>query len=68
MNRVFRNTLFYVLILLVIIGVVSWFNGPSQKTEQMTYDQFKQHLKSGDVESITMQPDGGVYNIRGKLE
>ncbi|HET7581010.1 MAG TPA: ATP-dependent zinc metalloprotease FtsH [Bacillales bacterium] len=67
MNRIFRNTIFYLLIFLVIIGVVSFFNGSNQKTVQMSYDKFKAHLEAGDVKSITMQPDGGVYSIRGKL-
>ncbi|WP_442872680.1 hypothetical protein, partial [Bacillus sp. WOD8 KX774193] len=28
MNRVFRNTIFYILILLLVIGVVSWLGSP----------------------------------------
>ncbi|CGG59603.1 ATP-dependent zinc metalloprotease FtsH [Streptococcus pneumoniae] len=27
MNRIFRNTIFYLLIFLVVIGIVSYFNG-----------------------------------------
>lgn len=68
MNRIFRNTIFYLLIFLVIIGVVSFFNGSGQKTQQMSYDQFKTNLQAGNVKSITIQPDGGVYTIRGKLK
>ncbi|HEX6922428.1 MAG TPA: ATP-dependent metallopeptidase FtsH/Yme1/Tma family protein, partial [Bacillales bacterium] len=68
MNRIFRNTIFYLLIFLVIIGVVSFFNGSNQKTVQMRYDEFKQHLQEGDVTTVTLQPDGGVYSITGQLE
>lgn len=68
MNRVYRNVLFYILIILIIIGIVSFFNHPSQSTKQMTYDKFKQHLQSGDIESITIQPSGGVYTVKGKLK
>ncbi|HEX7066156.1 MAG TPA: ATP-dependent zinc metalloprotease FtsH [Bacillales bacterium] len=68
MNRIFRNTIFYLLIFLVIIGVVSFFNSPNQNTTEMSYDVFKQHLQAGDVASVTFQPDGGVYKIRGKLD
>ncbi|HEU5138532.1 MAG TPA: ATP-dependent zinc metalloprotease FtsH [Bacillales bacterium] len=68
MNRIFRNTIFYLLIFLVIIGVVSFFNSPNQNTTEMSYDVFKQHLQGGDVTTVTIQPDGGVYTIRGKLE
>jgi cell division protease FtsH len=69
MNRIFRNTIFYLLIFLVIIGVVSFFNGNNEPTEQMTYDKFMQHLEAGDVKStLTLQPERGVYEVRGQLE
>jgi cell division protease FtsH len=68
MNRVYRNVLFYILIILIIVGIVSFFNHPSQSTTQMTYDKFKQHLQSEDIESLTIQPSGGVYSVKGKLK
>ncbi|WP_456277126.1 ATP-dependent zinc metalloprotease FtsH [Bacillus sp. AK128] len=67
MNRIFRNTIFYLLIFLVVIGVVSFFNGTNQQTEQLTYDQFIEHLENGEVTNITIQPERGVYEIRGQL-
>ena len=45
MNRIFRNTIFYLLIFLVIIGVVSFFNGGNQPTDSLTYDQFIEKLR-----------------------
>jgi cell division protease FtsH len=68
MNRIFRNTIFYLLIFLVIIGVVSFFNGNNQPREHISYDQFLEHLESGDIQSISIQPEKGVYEIRGKLK
>lgn len=68
MNRIFRNTIFYLLIFLVIIGVVSFFNGNNEPTEAMTYDQFVENLESGQVESLSLQPVRGVYEVRGQLE
>ncbi|HYK71753.1 MAG TPA: ATP-dependent zinc metalloprotease FtsH [Pseudoneobacillus sp.] len=68
MNRIFRNTIFYLLIFLVIIGVVSFFNGSNEPTENMSYDKFVSHLEKGDVKSVSMQPEGGVYEIRGQLQ
>jgi cell division protease FtsH len=68
MNRIFRNTIFYLLIFLVVIGVVSFFNGNNQRTEPMTYDAFITHLENGDVKSLSMQPERGVYEIRGQLK
>jgi cell division protease FtsH len=68
MNRIFRNTIFYLLIFLVIIGVVSFFNGNNEPTENITYDKFVSHLEKGDLKQVTMQPEGGVYVIRGELK
>ncbi|MGJ7923187.1 ATP-dependent zinc metalloprotease FtsH [Neobacillus sp. LXY-4] len=68
MNRIFRNTIFYLLIFLVIIGVVSFFNGNNEPTENISYDKFIQYLESGQVEELTLQPERGVFQVRGKLE
>lgn len=68
MNRIFRNTIFYLLIFLVIIGVVSFFNGNNQPTKQLTYTELINHLDAGDVAEITQQPERGVLEIRGKLK
>jgi cell division protease FtsH len=68
MNRIFRNTIFYLLIFLVIIGVVSFFNGSNEPTNNITYDKFVSHLEDGDVKSFSMQPERGVYEVRGQLK
>ncbi|MBB6447455.1 ATP-dependent zinc metalloprotease FtsH [Bacillus benzoevorans] len=67
MNRIFRNTIFYLLIFLVIIGVVSFFNGGSKPTQNITYNEFIQNLEQDKVTSMTMQPERGVLEIRGQL-
>ncbi|OZM55827.1 cell division protein FtsH [Lottiidibacillus patelloidae] len=67
MNRIFRNTIFYLLIFLVVVGVVSIFNGPKQETEELDLKQFFQLLEAGEVESITIQPAHGVYFVTGQL-
>src|SRR3954471_5135554 len=68
MNRIFRNTIFYLLIFLVIIGVVSFFNGSNEPTDHISYDKFVSQLESGKVKSFSMQPDRGVYEVQGQLE
>ena len=69
MNRIFRNTIFYLLIFLVIIGVVSFFNGSNEPTEPISYDKFMQHLEAGDVRNeLTLQPERGVFEVRGQLK
>ncbi|MFJ7729829.1 ATP-dependent zinc metalloprotease FtsH [Neobacillus sp. NPDC097160] len=68
MNRIFRNTIFYLLIFLVIIGVVSFFNGSNEPTDHISYDKFVSQLENGEVKSFSMQPERGVYEVRGELE
>ncbi len=68
MNRIFRNTIFYLLILLVLIGVVSFFNGSKQSTTPMTYDAFIENLEQGDVKTLSMQFERGVYEVKGQLK
>ncbi|WP_110114692.1 ATP-dependent zinc metalloprotease FtsH [Bacillus sp. CGMCC 1.16541] len=68
MNRIFRNTIFYLLIFLVIIGVVSFFSGSNQQTESMSYDTFVENLDKGTITSLSLKPERQVYEVRGKLE
>ncbi|OKL35789.1 ATP-dependent zinc metalloprotease FtsH [Domibacillus mangrovi] len=68
MNRIFRYTIFYLLVFLVIIGVVSYFNNNNAPTNNVTYNEFLTYLKQDDVETFTMQPERGVYEIRGALK
>ncbi|PJN90339.1 ATP-dependent zinc metalloprotease FtsH, partial [Bacillus sp. mrc49] len=59
---------FYLLIFLVIIGIVSIFNNNNEPNVKMTQDEFYKHLESGDVTSLTMQPESSVFEITGKLK
>jgi cell division protease FtsH len=68
MNRIFRNTIFYLLIFLVIIGVVSFFTSGNPKTEQITYNEFISDLNNGNVTEMSVQPVRGVFEVRGKME
>ncbi|MFB1083450.1 ATP-dependent zinc metalloprotease FtsH [Jeotgalibacillus sp. JSM ZJ347] len=68
MNRIFRNTIFYLIIFLVIIGIIGLFNNGNQPNEELTYGEFLNALDSGEVTEIEIQPDRSVYNVRGQLE
>ncbi|MED3651896.1 MULTISPECIES: ATP-dependent zinc metalloprotease FtsH [Heyndrickxia] len=68
MSRIFRNTIFYVLLFLVLIGIVSYFNNNNESTKDITYDQFISHLEKGDVKEFSSQPERGVYEVRGELK
>ncbi|MFS0646171.1 ATP-dependent zinc metalloprotease FtsH [Siminovitchia sp. 179-K 8D1 HS] len=68
MNRIFRNTIFYLLIFLVLIGIVSWFNNTNETTKNISYNEFVNHLENGDIDKFSIQPERGVYEIIGHLK
>ncbi|MGP4082999.1 ATP-dependent zinc metalloprotease FtsH [Pseudalkalibacillus sp. R45] len=68
MNRIFRNTIFYLLIFLVVVGIVSFFNGNNNDVKQLKYGDFTEALQNGEIESLTMQPKNQVYVLQGKLK
>ena len=66
MNRIFRNTIFYLLIFLVVVGVVSFFNGTNNDTNVLDYGEFQSKLNNGEIQELTLQPERGVYTVTGK--
>ena len=68
MSRVFRNVVFYLLIFLVIIGIIGYFQNGNEPIVDMTYDEFVTHLESGDVKSLSVQPERAVYEVKGQLK
>ena len=68
MNRIFRYTIFYLLIFLVIIGILGTFNNSGQPTEDIGYNEFLQALENGEIEKVTIQPTSMVYEVTGSLE
>ncbi|WP_033542044.1 ATP-dependent zinc metalloprotease FtsH [Planococcus sp. CAU13] len=68
MNRIFRYTIFYLLIFLVIIGILGTFNNSGQPTEDLGYNEFLQALESGQIKEVTIQPTSMVYQVTGSLD
>lgn len=68
MNRFYRNIVFYVLILLAIVGVVNYITGHENTPTEISYSTFvsdvQQHHISGPV---TLTPDGLTATIDGTL-
>lgn len=67
MNRIFRYTIFYLLIFLVIIGILGTFNNSNQPTKNIGYNEFLESLESGEITEVTIQPDAMVYEVTGKM-
>ena len=68
-RQIFRNALMYIMIFVAIIGLVSWFNqGSNGQTTEVSYTQFVQELKKGDIKEIKMQYANSVYTITGEYK
>ena len=67
MNRIFRNTIFYLLIFLVIIGIVNVFSTDQTNVESVTFTEFTEKLEQGEVSELTVKPVRQVYLVRGQF-
>ena len=68
-RQMFRNGLMYIMIFVASVGLVSWFNqGSNGQTTEVSYTQFVQELKKGDIKEIKMQYANSVYTITGEYK
>ncbi|MGP4115634.1 ATP-dependent zinc metalloprotease FtsH [Levilactobacillus zymae] len=67
-NGLFRNSLFYIVIFLLIIGVVYLFNGnnTNSQSQEIQSSQFVKDMNANKIKSFSIQPSGGVYKITGE--
>ncbi|WLR48445.1 ATP-dependent zinc metalloprotease FtsH [Halobacillus litoralis] len=66
MNRIFRNTIFYLLIFLVVIGVVGLFRGQGDPQTEYNVNEFYNKLNNGEIHEMTIQPVNGVIRVTGQ--
>ena len=66
-NGLFRNVLFYLVIILGVIGMGYYFFGgkTGSSSQQIQSSQFITALKENNVKSYTMQPSGSTYKVTG---
>ena len=64
MNKFFKNVLFYLLIILVIIWMFDFYGEKGTKPTDMSYTSFMQHVQQDEIKQVTI-----VDNvISGKLK
>jgi cell division protease FtsH len=67
MNRIIRNTGFYIIIFLVTVGIVHFISQKNDQSENIRYDEFRASLASNQISEITsMKFDGYTYLVTGK--
>ncbi len=68
MNRFFRNTGFYLLIFLVVVGIVNFVLSGTDKMTSLSYQDFRVQLLTDNVSEVSLRPEGGTYRVDGKLK
>lgn len=64
MNKFFKNVLFYLLIIMVIIWMFDFYNEKDTKAADISYSSFLQHVQSDEIKQVKI-----VDNvISGKLQ
>ncbi|GEN48860.1 ATP-dependent zinc metalloprotease FtsH [Ligilactobacillus pobuzihii] len=69
-NGLLKNSLFYIVIFLGIMGVMYYFfgNKSDSSTEQIQSSQFVTQLQKDNVKDFSMQPSGSTYKISGNYK
>ncbi|SFM31582.1 cell division protease FtsH [Paenibacillus sp. 1_12] len=68
MNRIIRNTGFYLLIFLVTVGIVHFISTQNEQKDIISYDKLRQALVEKNVDSVNVKFDGYTYLVRGKYK
>ncbi|AZK45523.1 ATP-dependent zinc metalloprotease FtsH [Paenibacillus lentus] len=68
MNRFIRNSGFYLILFLVVVGIVQILTGTNETADTPRYDQLRQQLKADNVAEITGKFDGYAYLVTGKYK
>ncbi|MEK3870557.1 MULTISPECIES: ATP-dependent zinc metalloprotease FtsH [unclassified Paenibacillus] len=66
MSRFIRNSGFYLILFLVVVGIVQFLNGGQEATVTPSYTELRQQLKDNNVAEITGKFDGYAYLVTGK--
>ena len=68
MNRLTRNLVFYAVIFLVLMAVMSLITTGTNETKEMRADEFIEVLNNEEVKEMDMRPSNGVMRITGILK
>ena len=65
-----KGILPYVILIIIMLFVIYFFNVFNVKVNDLTYDTFINNLNNDKITEITITPsiDGGIYEITGKLK
>ncbi|MBB3114131.1 cell division protease FtsH [Paenibacillus phyllosphaerae] len=68
MNRIIRNTGFYLIIFLVTVGIFQFISSQNDSSVEIRYDQLQQALDDNNVAELTLQFENYSYLVTGKYK
>lgn len=68
MNRFIRTSGFYLIVVLVVVGIVAFVTNRNVQTDKILYSEFRQELKTNQVDSVKVQFDNYTYTLSGTLK
>lgn len=68
MNRFIRNSGFYLILFLVVVGIVQFVTDGNEVADTPRYDQLRQEMKANNIQEMTAQFDGYAYLVTGKYK
>ena len=68
MNKIVRNTGFYLIIFLVTVGIVHFISNQNNQQDPLNYSEFRQALADGKIAEVTVRADRFSYLITGKYK
>lgn len=66
-NRILRNTGFYLLVFLVVVGIVNFLSSQNNFQEELDYVEFRQHVVNNNVKSVSLQYKAYTYLVVGEF-
>ncbi len=67
MRRFYQSAIFYVLILLIIIGVLQYIMSGTQQKTVLTWSQFVTDMNNHEIKSLYVTSDGATIQLDGTL-
>ncbi|WP_028560706.1 ATP-dependent zinc metalloprotease FtsH [Paenibacillus pinihumi] len=67
MNRIIRNTGFYLIIFLVAVGIVQAISSSGDTAVELRYDQFRKQMVDNNVQKLTLKFDKYTYYAKGQF-
>ncbi|KAA9003611.1 ATP-dependent metallopeptidase FtsH/Yme1/Tma family protein [Paenibacillus spiritus] len=68
MNRFIRNSGFYLILFLVVVGIVQFVSNGNEAADFPRYDQLRQEIKNNNVKTLTVQAENGAFQVTGKYK